>query len=156
MNSHSKQTTTKIVLVYEAISFAIIIIILWIDEIFDFPAILLNAPPTPVNWQESLFESGLIVLLGGIIIRFTSKILKRMRYLEGTLYVCAWCKKIRDIGQNWRAMEAYIDQRADVKFSHGICPECAEKLYPDFNPYKILNAQKKAEGKQEAAQDPIP
>lgn len=79
-----------------------------------------------------------------------------MRYLEGTLYVCAWCKKIRDIGQNWRAMEAYIDQRADVKFSHGICPECAEKLYPDFNPYKILNAQKKAEGKQEAAQDPIP
>lgn len=155
MSAESKQTVTKIVLVYEAISFAIIIIILWIDEFFDFPAILLNAPPTPVNWQEGLFESGLIFILGIIIIRFTSNILRRMRYLEGTLYVCASCKKIKDINQNWYPMEAYIDQRADVQFSHGICPECAEKLYPEFNPYKILNARKKAEGRQEADQNPI-
>ena len=155
MNAESKQTVTKIVLIYEAISFAILIIILWIDEFLDFPAILLNAPPTPVNWQESLFESGLIVLVGGIIIRFTCKILRKMRYLEGIIYVCASCKKIKDIDENWYPMEAYIDQRADVQFSHGICPECAEKLYPDFNPYKILNTRKKAEGKQEADQNPI-
>ena len=150
MNAHGRQTVTKIVLVYEAIAFAIIVIILWFDEFFDFPAVLLNAPPTPINWQESAFESGIILILGYIIIRFTRSVLRRMKYLEGTLYVCASCKKIRDIDKNWHQMETYIDKRADVRFSHGICPECAEKLYPDFNPYKILNARKQAEEKQEA------
>jgi len=156
MSAQGKQTVTKIVLLYEAISFIVIVITIWFNEIFDFPAVLLNTQPTPVNWQEALFESGLIFLIGCIIIRFTSNILRTMKHLEGTLYVCASCKEIRDLDQNWYSMETYIDQRADVRFSHGICPVCAEKLYPEYNPYTILNARKQAEDKQEADQSPIP
>jgi len=154
MNAHDKQTVTKIVLVYEAIAFTSIVVILWLDEFLDFPAILLNAPPTPFNWQESLFESLLILLLGYVVIRYTRKILKRMKYLEGTLYVCASCKKVRDIDENWHPIEVYINNRANVRFSHGICPACAEKLYPDFNPYKVLNSRKQAKGSQEEALTP--
>ena len=146
MDNHSKQSVTRMVLVYEAIGFAAIIAIIWFDEIFDFPAIFLKAPPTPVNWQESLFESGIILILGLIILHFTSRIMQRMKYLEGTLYVCASCKKIRDPDKNWHAMETFINGKGDVRFSHGICPECAEKLYPDFNPYKAMEA-KSQEGK---------
>lgn len=142
MDSRSKRSATRIVLVYEAIGFTAIVAIIWLDEIFDFPAIFLNAPRTPVNWQESLFESVIILLLGWIILHFTSRILQRMKYLEGTLYVCASCKKIRDPDRNWHAMETFINGKGDVRFSHGICPECAEKLYPDFNPYKAMEAKK--------------
>jgi hypothetical protein len=145
MDSRSKQSVTRIVLVYEVIGFAAIIAIIWLDEIFDFPAIFLNVPPTPLNWQESLFESLIIFILGWAILHFTSRIMQRMKYLEGTLYVCASCKKIRDPDNLWHAMETFIDGKGDVRFSHGVCPECAEKLYPDFNPYKVMAAKKQEE-----------
>jgi hypothetical protein len=61
---------------------------------------------------------------------------QRMKYLEGILLVCASCKKIRDEKDNWHQIESYIRERSDAEFSHGICPECAEKLYSEFNPYK--------------------
>lgn len=141
MDSRSKRSATRIVLVYEAIGFAAIIAIIWLDEILDLPAVILKAQPTPVNWQESLFESGIIFILGWAILHFTSRIMQRMKYLEGTLYVCASCKKIRDPDKNWHAMETFINGKGDVRFSHGICPECAEKLYPDFNPYKAMAAK---------------
>lgn len=142
MDNHSKHVITRMVLVYEVIGFTAMIAIIWLDEIFDFPAILLDAPPTPVNWQESLFESGLFLILGWVILYFTSRIMQRLKYLEGTLYVCASCKKIRDPDNIWHAMETFIGSKGDVRFSHGICPECADKLYPDFNPYKIIEAKK--------------
>jgi len=49
--------------------------------------------------------------------------------------VQASCKKIRDDEGYWEQIESYIDKHSDANFSHGICPECAELLYPDINPY---------------------
>jgi hypothetical protein len=52
--------------------------------------------------------------------------------LTGLLPTCASCKRIRDAENNWVQMEMYIQKHSDAKFSHGICPECARKLYPDI------------------------
>jgi len=46
--------------------------------------------------------------------------------------VCASCKKIRDDKGYWSQMETYIAQHSEVDFSHGICPDCVVKLYPDY------------------------
>ncbi len=55
--------------------------------------------------------------------------------LKGILPICANCKKIRsDIGY-WEQVEVFIRDHSKVEFSHSVCPDCAEKLYPDFNPY---------------------
>ncbi len=89
-------TVTQIVLVYEAISFAIIIMNIWIYYFSIFPRYSYTFRRL-AYLARYLFESGLIFLLGRIIIRFTSNILRKMRYLEGILYVCASCKKIKDI-----------------------------------------------------------
>jgi hypothetical protein len=50
--------------------------------------------------------------------------------------VCASCKKIGDEEGNWRPIESYVYERSEAEFSHGICPECKEKLYPELNTYK--------------------
>jgi len=52
--------------------------------------------------------------------------------LHGILPICSNCKKIRDDKGSWRQMEAYIGEHSDIQFSHGICPECANKLYPEL------------------------
>jgi DNA-binding response OmpR family regulator len=50
--------------------------------------------------------------------------LQRVRQLQGLLPICSYCKKIRNDQNYWEQVEGYISKNADVKFSHGICPEC--------------------------------
>lgn len=54
--------------------------------------------------------------------------------LRGFIPICASCKQIRDDEGYWHQVEAYISSRSNAKFSHGICPTCAKKLYPDLYP----------------------
>lgn len=61
---------------------------------------------------------------------------KHAQRLEEFLPICSHCKKIRDDHDRWHAIESYISERSDTKFSHGICPDCAKKYYPEINIYK--------------------
>ncbi|HOU57299.1 MAG TPA: hypothetical protein PL083_09985, partial [Smithellaceae bacterium] len=54
-----------------------------------------------------------------------------VKVLSGML-PCASCKKIRDDKGYWNRIEAYIGKHSNAQFSHGICPECARKLYPEL------------------------
>lgn len=56
--------------------------------------------------------------------------LRQVTQLEGLLPICAHCRKIRDDRGDWGTVEAYVGQRAPVEFTHAICPECADELYP--------------------------
>ena len=58
--------------------------------------------------------------------------LTKVKTLSGLLPICASCKKIRDDSGYWNRIESYIGKHADVQFSHGICPDCARKLYPEL------------------------
>jgi hypothetical protein len=58
--------------------------------------------------------------------------LAKVKTLSGLLPICASCKKIRDDKGYWTQIEAYIRDRSEAEFSHGICPECVRKLYPDL------------------------
>jgi len=51
--------------------------------------------------------------------------------LSGLLPICAECKKVRDDSGYWNKIEDYISKHSDADFTHGICPECAARLYPD-------------------------
>lgn len=57
--------------------------------------------------------------------------LSKVKLLSGYLPICASCKKIRDDRGYWQEVESYIDKHSEAKFSHGICPECVQKLYPE-------------------------
>lgn len=59
--------------------------------------------------------------------------LNEVKTLQGLLPICASCKKIRDDKGYWVQIEKYISDRSDARFSHGICLECAKKLYPDLD-----------------------
>jgi|GEM_PF-3395528 len=56
----------------------------------------------------------------------------KVKTLSGMLPICASCKKIRNDKGYWEQIEVYIGDHSEAEFSHGICPECAEKLYPGF------------------------
>jgi sigma-B regulation protein RsbU (phosphoserine phosphatase) len=58
--------------------------------------------------------------------------LSQVKTLHGLLPICASCKKIKNDKGYWEQMEVYIRDHSEADFSHGICPECAQKLYPEY------------------------
>ncbi len=65
--------------------------------------------------------------------------LNEVKILSGLLPICAQCKKIRDDKGYWNQIEGYIQKYSDAKFSHGICPDCSDKLYGKEAWYKDNN-----------------
>jgi len=62
--------------------------------------------------------------------------LSKVRTLSGLLPICASCKKIRDDKGYWQKLETFVHEHSNAEFSHSICPDCMERLYPDFTKRK--------------------
>jgi PAS domain S-box-containing protein len=58
--------------------------------------------------------------------------LGNIKTLRGLLPICASCKKIRDDRGYWQKVESYISDHTQAEFTHGICPECLRRLYPEY------------------------
>jgi len=58
--------------------------------------------------------------------------LKEIKTLSGLIPICSGCKKIRNDDGYWEQVEIYIRNNSGAEFTHGICPECVKKLYPEF------------------------
>lgn len=56
------------------------------------------------------------------------KTLKEVKQLKSLLPICSWCKKIRRDDGYWERVDNYISSNLDVKFTHGMCPECAAEM----------------------------
>ncbi len=57
--------------------------------------------------------------------------LATIKTLSGLIPICAWCKQIRNDTGYWQAVEQYIAEHSKAEFTHGICPKCQEKYFPD-------------------------
>ena len=66
------------------------------------------------------------------IIAELQEALDKIKTLKGLIPICASCKKIRDDQGYWNNVESYIKSHAEVEFTHGICPDCMKKLYPNY------------------------
>ena len=60
--------------------------------------------------------------------------LESIKTLRGMLPICASCKKIRDDKGYWNQLESFISSHTQAEFSHGLCPDCMTKLYPEIPP----------------------
>jgi len=60
------------------------------------------------------------------------KALEEIKTLRGILPMCSFCNKIRDEKGEWVRVDAYIYRHSEAKISHGLCPDCLKKHYPDF------------------------
>jgi PAS domain S-box-containing protein len=65
------------------------------------------------------------------LIRDLEDALARVTSLSGLLPMCASCRRIRDRQGGWQDLESYVRQHTEADFTHGICPECRRRLYPE-------------------------
>lgn len=85
---------------------------------------------------SSLIESQLEMIYMNQILGDKNKrltdYLMELQVLRGLVPICANCKSIRDDQNNWHPVEHYLIRHPEAEFTHGICPECIKKLYPDL------------------------
>jgi len=67
-----------------------------------------------------------------VLIKELRESIENIKTLKGLIPICASCKKIRDDSGYWSQVEDYLQVHSDASFSHGICPDCMKKLYPDL------------------------
>ena len=82
--------------------------------------IYLLVTTAPPNFQDN---SSVLLILEDI---------SELMEIKSILPMCAHCKKIRNDQKYWQTLEKYFGEHLDLEFSHGICPDCAQKLYPEF------------------------
>jgi hypothetical protein len=58
--------------------------------------------------------------------------LKDIKTLRGLIPICSSCKNVRNDSGYWEQVETYIRDHSEAFFSHGICPDCLKKLYPEY------------------------
>lgn len=103
-------------------------------------AIALKWPLFSETFISIIFLLGAMYVFIGIVIQ--SRLLTEVQStLQGIVPICAQCKKVRaESGDprdltRWKNIEAFIADRTDAVFSHGVCPECAKALYSDMKLY---------------------
>jgi|GEM_PF-3415974 len=110
------------------------------------------SPPRKIQWKKIIpwaIPIGMLLtafIIFTIIQVRTGRRLRRALYevktIRGLLPICASCKKIRDDSGYWQQIESYISLHSDADFSHSLCPDCAETLYPDIDYSEMGNDQK--------------
>ncbi len=58
--------------------------------------------------------------------------IEQIKTLRGIVPICAGCKKVRDDTGYWQQVEAYVSLHTEAEFSHGFCPDCIKRLYPEM------------------------
>lgn len=79
--------------------------------------------------------------------------LNSIKILKEMLPICANCKKIRDDDGYWEHVETYISKYSDTKFTHGVCPDCVRKLYPEFSEKVLENFKDPPKSEQNKKED---
>jgi len=105
----------------------------------------------PPFWRTAWFYGLILFITGGLVFGLyrwrvwqllkhekelnlrIQEALAKNRILGGLLPICSNCKKIRDDKGYWDQLERYIQTHSEAQFTHGICPDCAKKLYPSYN-----------------------
>ena len=66
------------------------------------------------------------------MVRELQAALGEVKSLSGLLPICSSCKKIRDDNGYWQQVESYVQKHSEAQFTHGLCPDCVGKYFPDY------------------------
>ena len=123
----TRRDVSRRMLALEAFGFLLILVIIWMDELFDLPHVLFGAARTPVRWGEGALESLLTIAVGTAVVLITYRAFRRIEYLESLIVMCAWCRRVRS-GHDWLSVEAFLQRQHQSHTSHGICETCAKGI----------------------------
>ena len=123
-----------------AIMLILAVVVFFISAHFEVLELLYDFSRTHESWQlDEILPTALFLVIAIAIyasrrVRELHKKNIELRQLRSFIPICSSCKNIRTKSGDWKKLEEYMYERSIAEFSHGICPECIEKHYPDYVP----------------------
>ena len=102
-------------------------------QIYDYPFKDIDGSPLVLKLGIDITDRRTAEVRREKLINDLEKALSAIKTLRGFLPICASCKNIRDDRGSWNQVDDYISKHTDVEFTHSICPDCKDKLYPELN-----------------------
>ena len=106
--------------------FTLLLLLVWANEVLDLASLLFGAAPTPPSIVRGCLASAGVLLAAVIVVGNTY--LQQRSIISGMLTICSYCHKIRVDQEIWQRIEEYLSRNPMVLLSHGMCPECYEKV----------------------------
>ena len=107
-----------------------VISLIWLNEVFDFQSRIFGAAPSPGEWGSAGFLTLGVALLGACAV------FPVYRHQNGTrrkaVTVCSYCRKVQAHEQGWERMETFFSNHLHATLSHGVCPDCGERVMRDY------------------------
>jgi hypothetical protein len=113
-----------------SIGFLTIIVLTWLDAIFDFAHYIVGSPIQTENARETAIKTVVILMLWILSAYKVYQIVSRLSYLENFVHLCAWCRRIEKDNE-WLSLEEHLAKTGSQAVSHGVCPDCAKKVLAD-------------------------
>ena len=111
--------------------FLLLTALCWVVELLQVPHFIFGEA-AQFNWARVLFRTVVVLGIWAWFHFSTKRLLARLHRLEEFLLVCSWCRKLGYKG-DWLIMEDFFGSKYDAKTSHGICPECSNEQFRDFD-----------------------
>ena len=89
------------------------------------------------NVLSTMVRAGVYAFVGSVVARLAQherELEREVEALEGLLPICMYCKSIRNDTGEWEKLEAYLSNRTDATFTHGVCAKCEDLHYPELKP----------------------
>jgi hypothetical protein len=122
----------KRLLQLQVISSCGIILALWAGEIYDLPHQIFGTEAREMNLYAPVISTAWVLFVLVLGLATMRSLIKRVRYLEGFLRVCSFCKKI-NIGEEgeerWVSFEEYFHKHSEARMTHSLCAPCAKEHY---------------------------
>ena len=111
---------------WQFMTFIMLILLVWVNEVQDMPALLFNTNPQDVNiFRGCLLTAGVLI---AAIVAIGNTYLQEKRVLNTFISVCSSCNKVHVNQNQWMQMDAYISENSLLTFIHGLCPDCMKKI----------------------------
>jgi hypothetical protein len=93
-----------------------------------------HSAPLSYAVMNALIQAGVLafVAIAAVTLRQNIELKREVRLLQSILPVCMGCKRIRDGHEHWKPLEVYVTENTDSVVSHGLCKECARRLYGEY------------------------
>jgi hypothetical protein len=129
-----KSKPMKSIFIWQVCILLIFMTLTFANEVLDLPHFIFSDQATTWSQRsgEIFIESIMFIAVVVLEIYLFRRLVRRIKILEGFLPICANCKKIRHQDQ-WEQIESYISKNSLARFSHSLCPECLDKLYPELS-----------------------
>ena len=132
---HSHKTTSAAsplarITAWQIACFFGVVALIWLNEVFDFQASLFGAAPSPGEWSCAGFLTMGVTLLGACAVFPAYRHQNNARRKAVT--VCSYCRKVQDHELGWERMETFFATRLQATLSHGVCPDCGERVMRDY------------------------